>query len=87
VKVVNVGDRGINVQLSRWLNHMFPLRFTGILTPSGLLRSVGSLSTDVSGKPVGPIFKGQVSKKKASRLCFCFDRLSRNVDAEQTYAA
>ena len=29
-----------------------------ILPSSGLLRSVGWLRTDVSGQPIGPIFKG-----------------------------
>ena len=34
-----------------------------IIPSSGLLRSVGWLSTDVSGQYIGPIFNGQVSKK------------------------
>ena len=34
----------------------------------GMLRSVGWLNTDVSGLPIGSIFKGQVSKKKAAKL-------------------
>jgi hypothetical protein len=39
------------------------LRFTWILSFSGTLRSVGWLSTDVSGLSVDSIFKGQMSKR------------------------
>jgi hypothetical protein len=34
-----------------------------ILLSSGTLRSVDWLNTDVSGQPIGPIFKGQVSSQ------------------------
>jgi hypothetical protein len=39
-----------------------PLRITWILPSSGILHSAGLLSADVSGQPISPIFKGQVSK-------------------------
>ena len=39
-------------------------KFTPVLGEVGLVHSVGWLSTDVSGQPIGPIFK-VVSKNKA----------------------
>jgi hypothetical protein len=39
-----------------------PLRFTWIIQSSALLRSVGWIRIDVLCQPIGPIFKGQVSK-------------------------
>ena len=46
-----------------------------MLPSSGLLRSVSCLSTDVSKQPIGPNFKGQVSKKKILNLEDGTDRL------------
>ena len=43
---------------------------------SGMLRSVGWLSSDVSGQPVGPILTLEDGT----------DRLSRNVGSKPTYA-
>ena len=46
------------------------------------LRSVGWLSTDVSGQPIGPILKGQLSFLLGQfTLEDQTDSLSRNVDA------
>ena len=36
-----------------------PLRFTPILSSSGMSRNVGWFRTDVSGPRIGPIFDGQ----------------------------
>ena len=43
---------------------MCPHTVTQILPPFGILRSVGWLRTNISGLPIGPIFRGQVSEKK-----------------------
>ena len=56
-----------------------------ILPSSGLLRSVGWLRTDVSGQPIGPIFKGQVFGHLT--LEGGTDRLSWNVGSYPTYGA
>ena len=49
-------------------NFFHETRYWRILPSSGLLRSVGWLSTDVSGQPVGPIFKGPIGCPETSVL-------------------
>jgi hypothetical protein len=50
---------------------------SSILPSSGLLRGVRWFETDVSGLPVGPIFKGQAVQEK--RICYTHVTWARSI--------
>ena len=52
------------------------------LSSSAVLRSVGSFRTDVSGRRIGPIFKGQDVQENILTLKDGTDTYSRNVGAK-----
>jgi hypothetical protein len=55
------------------------LQFTWILSSSGMLHSIGWLSTNILGLPTGPIFKGQIGPIGSPETSVCNQPMLHNI--------